>query len=438
MTMHSFVKKHSGFGVMTGCVLFLLALIPNWNFLYSVSALCYWMVFLTSWSRLSSRNKRQIFWLMIVALSALCVTFFTDMSLISFSLLEGNIGIVAMLTGVSLLGLLPDSAKKLEPAKGNRGIIHTWSSVHLLGSVINMSAIFLVGDKLQRQSGTMTMPQYSVLVRGLTSAGLWSPFFASLAVALSIAPDAKFYHLALLGIPMALCSCCITLWEFKRNDNSQTFIGFPIAISSLIFPVTLAFFVIIFHYFILLETPILSVVTLLSPIFVVVLLSFKRGLQNTTRQLKNHVQVRLSNMANEIALFLSAGFLSKTVSLALMSVFGENWSIFSDFSFIEAILCFLGICLISLLGLHPIIGISLMSSLVPATSVDNTLLAFVSLSSWALGTAISPLSGINLSISGKYGIDNFLLARSNWLYGTLMTGVVIVAMALLVYFLENY
>jgi hypothetical protein len=273
-----------------------------------------------------------------------------------------------------------------------------------------------------------------VLVRGLTSAGLWSPFFASLAVALSIAPDAEFYHLALLGMPMALCSCAITVWEFKRNGNSQDFTGFPIAIPSLFFPVMLAFLVIVFHYFILLDVPILSVVALLSPISVMVLLTFKRGVKNTVRQLNNHVKIRLSNMANEIALFLSAGFLSKAVSLALMSVFGENWSIFSDFSFVEAILCFVSICILSLLGLHPIIGISLMSSLVPAAGVDNTLLAFVSLSSWALGTAISPLSGINLSIAGKYNVDNFQLARSNWLYGVLMAGVVIVAMAVLVYF----
>lgn len=434
MKKNNFVEKHSGIGAAIGCILFLFALIPGWEALYTASALCYWSIFLFSWTRLNPRNKRQINLLMIVALSALAVVIFSDISLISLNLLEGNIGIVAMLTGVSLLGLLPDSVKKLYPAKGRKGIIHTWLSTHLLGSVINMSAIFLVGDKLQRQSGTMTMPQYTVLVRGLTSAGLWSPFFASIAVALSIAPDAKFYNLVLLGIPIALFSCIITLWEFKRNGNLDTFIGFPIAIHSLFFPVSLAFFVIIFHYFILLETPILAVVTLLSPVFVIVLLILKKGFQSTNRQLKNHVYTRLSNMGNEFSLFLSAGFLSKTVSLALMAIFGENWSIFNEFGFIEAISCFIGICILSLLGLHPIIGISLMSSLIPASNVDNTLLAFVSLSSWAVGTAISPLSGINLSIAGKYGIDNFQLARSNWLYGAMMACIVAVAMMILVCF----
>ncbi|MBR7890253.1 hypothetical protein J9B83_15230 [Marinomonas sp. A79] len=348
-----------------------------------------------------------------------------------FTLIEGNLGIVAMLTGVSLLGLLPDSVKKSPSATSTKGVVHTWLSVHLLGAVINMSAIFLVGDKLQRQCTHLSMPQYSVLVRGLTSAGLWSPFFASLAVALSIAPEAQFHHLAMLGVPMALCSCLITLWEFKRKDYLSDFTGFPIALHSLRFPVFLACLVMFFHYWVLPDTPILAIVTLLSPLSVIVLLTLKHGINRTTQQLKNHTHIRLPNMANEIALFLSAGFLSKTIGLALMGTFGDNWAFFDHFGLMEGIACFVAICIMSLLGLHPIVGISLMSSLVPATSVDNTLLAFVSLSAWGVGTAISPLSGINLSIAGKYSVDNFKLARSNWLYGTLMALVVTLSMTIL-------
>jgi len=428
----SVIQKYSGFGVVLGCLLFLLSLVPQWENLYKLSSLCYWAVFISAWPRLESRNKKQIGALLIAGVIALIVSALLGTNLLSITLLEGNLGIVAMLTGVSLLGLLPDTVKKTSPATAAKGVIHTWSSVHLLGSVINMSAIFLVGDKLQRQNEKMTMPQYTVLVRGLTSAGLWSPFFASIAVALSIAPDAEFHNLVLLGVPMAICSCLITLWEFKRQDYLSTFSGFPIAVHSLLFPITLASLVIIFHYLILPQTPILAVVTLLSPVSVMVLLSFKYGLYSSTRQLRDHIYIRLPNLANVIALFLSAGFLTKAVSLALASSFGADWSLFNHFGFNEALLCFIGICFMSLLGLHPIVGISLMSSLVPANSADNTLLAFVSLTSWAVGTAISPLSAINLSISGKYGVDNFELARSNWLYGAIMCGVVAISMIMLV------
>lgn len=428
------IQKYSGLVIIVGCIVFLLSLVPKWENLYGLSALCYWVVFMSAWPRLNTRNKRQIGVLLAIGGIALFVSVLLGQNPLSISLLEGNLGIVAMLTGVSLLGLLPDSVKKSSPSVAGKGVIHTWLSVHLLGSVINMSAIFLVGDKLQRQSEKMTMPQYTVLVRGLTSAGLWSPFFASIAVALSIAPDAEFHHLVLLGIPMALCSCLMTLWEFKRRDYLSTFSGFPIAVHSLLFPITLASLVIIFHYFILQQTPILAVVTLLSPLAVMVLLSVKYGLHSSARRLRDHIHVGLPNMVNVIALFLSAGFLTKAISLALASTLGNDWSLFSHFGFNEAILCFIVICLMSLLGLHPIVGISLMSSLVPATSADNTLLAFVSLSAWGVGTAISPLSGINLSIAGKYGVDNFALARSNWLYGAMMCGVVAVSMIVLLAF----
>jgi len=48
-----------------------------------------------------------------------------------------------------------------------------------------------------------------------------------------------------------------------------------------------------------------------------------------------------------------------------------------------------------------------------------------------VGTSISPLSGINLSISGKYAVDNYQLAKSNWWYGAVMSFWVAVAMLIL-------
>ncbi len=349
---------------------------------------------------------------------------FSGAHLVSISILEGNLGIVVMLTGVSLLSLMPETIKKSSPTMGSKGVIHTWASVHFLGSVISMSAIFFVGDKLQRQTGKMTKPQYSILVRSLTSAGLWSPFFASLAVSLSIAPNAEFQHLIFMGIPISFCAFFVTLWEFKYQNFLSTFSGFPITFDSLVFPIFLASIVIVFHYIIFPNTPILSIVSFLSPLSIIILLCFKYRLSYMVKKIKDHVHIRLPLMANEIALFLSAGFLSKCISLALVSSLGENWSLFNHFGFYEAILCFIGICLLSLLSLHPIVGISLMSSVVPANNVDNTLLAFVALSAWAVGTAISPMSGVNLSISGKYGVDNFELARSNWFYGAMMAFII--------------
>ncbi|MFD1383201.1 hypothetical protein ACFQ45_07470 [Rhodanobacter aciditrophus] len=425
------IKTLSGYGVALGCALFLLALIPGLGGLLILSGMVYWAVFVSAWQRLNRRNKRQCGFLLVVGVVALVVAVFTDVTVPVFSLLQGNLAIVAMLTGVSLLGLLPDSTKPKPPMTGVKGFASTWASIQLLGAVINMSAVFVVGDKLQRQSGQLSGPQYSILVRALTSAGWWSPFFASVAVALSIAPDAEFHHLAVIGLPLSIMACALSCWEFKRSGQIEAFQGFPLSVSSLAFPVLLAALVLIFHYFVMPEAAILSIVTLLSPISVVLFLFLRGGPRHTRQRLRDHAHIRLPNMANEVSLFLAAGFLSTTVSLALQGLLGEGWSLFDHFGFFEAYLCFLVICGISLMGLHPIVGISLMSSMVPASGADNTLLAFVSLCTWAVGTAISPLSGINLSVAGKYGADNFAIARSNWFYGALMAGVVALAMLVL-------
>ncbi len=425
------LHKLSGYGVALGCGLFLLSIIPGVGWAYALSALCYWTVFIMAWPRLNARNKKQIRLLLGVAIIALLTAYFNGVSLNFFSLIEGNLGIVAMLSAVSVLGLLPDPVKQKAPILGAKGVVSTWASVHLLGAVINMSSVFLVGDKLQRNTGSLSKAQYSILVRALTSAGFWSPFFASMAVALSIAPHAEFHQLAIIGVPMAMLSCLISLWEFNKRGTLAAFSGFPLAFHSLVFPLSLAASVLVFHYFIMPDLPILSIVTLLSPVSVIVLLVLKSGARYTKQRLTDHAHIRLPNMANEVSLFLSAGLLTKAVSLALAGVLGANWSLFDTFGFVEAFSCFVGICAIALLGLHPIVGISLMSSLVPAHGVDNTLLAFVCLCSWGVGTAISPLSGINLSVAGKYAVDNFQLARSNLLYGVLMSLVVAIAMYML-------
>ncbi|MBM6550830.1 hypothetical protein [Marinomonas ostreistagni] len=426
----------SGYGVALGCAVFLCALIPQLSFLTPVAAMIYWLVCLHAWPRVNRRNKRQIVFLLAVGLTALLVALSTSVAIPVWHLLEGNLAIVAMLSAVSFLGLLPDTVKQSKAVLGGKGVVSTWSSVQLLGAVINMSSVFVVGDKLQRLSKDMSPAQFSVLVRALTSAGWWSPFFASVAVALSIAPAAQFHQLALIGVPIAVIACLMTLWEFKRQQTMRDFVGFPLALSSLLFPVTLALMVLVFHYFILPDVAILAIVTLLSPVSVIVLLLMRSGPRNTKQRLQNHAQVRLANMANELSLFLAAGFLTTTVSLALKGVLGDDWSLFAQFGFLQAYLCYLAICGIALLGLHPIVGISLMSSMVPAADVNNTLLAFVALCAWAVGTSVSPLSGINLSVSGKYDVDNFQLAKSNWWYGAVMSGWVAIAMWVLSWALE--
>ena len=51
----------------------------------------------------------------------------------------------------------------------------------------------------------------------------------------------------------------------------------------------------------------------------------------------------------------------------------------------------------------------------------QTLFAFVALSAWAVGTSVGPLSGINLSLQGRYGVSGYQMMKNNLPYAGMMS-----------------
>lgn len=92
---------------------------------------------------------------------------------------------------------------------------------------------------------------------------------------------------------------------------------------------------------------------------------------------------------------------------------------------------FAAIALSALAGLHPIIGVSVLASTLTLEGAEQTLFAFVALAAWAVGTSVGPLSGINLSLQGRYGMSGYRMMRHNLLYAAVMSAFVLVAIALL-------
>ncbi|TDO98046.1 hypothetical protein [Marinomonas balearica] len=415
--------------IALGVSCFLLSLIPQLSFLLYFSAFFYWVVLALSLNRLNQRNRFQVLFLLSAGVSCTAFAFVVgELTLINIAVLvKANLGITSMLVGVSFLSLLPHPQQDKRNLLGVKGAVSTWGSVHLLGAVINLSSVFLVGDRLQR-SHPLSDAQLGIIVRALTCAGFWSPFFASMAIAFSVAPNASYSDLVSIGVPVSITAFLFSMWELKHTNRVDSFIGFPISLSSLLFPVFLASAVLVIHYQILKDMPILSIVTFVCPLSVLGLLLIQGGKHAAQRKVRDHISFRLPNMINEVSLFISAGFMSASVSLLVGYLLGDSWSLFDSFGFWAAFSCYIAICIISLIGLHPIVGISLMSALVPFEEVNNTLLALVCISAWGVGTAIGPLSGINLSVAGKYELDNIKLSRLNIRYGVFMSAVVAVAM----------
>jgi hypothetical protein len=76
----------------------------------------------------------------------------------------------------------------------------------------------------------------------------------------------------------------------------------------------------------------------------------------------------------------------------------------SEFTPSVAAIMLFGMVSVSFIGIHPIISIAVLGSWLEGLHVDHTLLAMTFLMSWSLSICTSPVSGLNLAISGRYDI----------------------------------
>ncbi|GAA3713452.1 hypothetical protein GCM10022421_20960 [Oceanisphaera sediminis] len=403
-----------------------LPVAPGW------AGASYWCAAALLWPGLARRNRVQALLLLLVGAGCLVLSRRLGAEVNIERIVAGNSGLLSMLVAVSFLGLVsrPGGEDETGWPRGQRAVASTLGAVHLFGSVINLSSVFIIGDRLSR-AGSVSREQAIVLIRGFTAAAFWSPFFAAMAVALSVAPQAKLASLWLVSMPLALSGLALTWWQLSRQHDGEEggeqaaaseFTGYPLHLSGLLLPGLLAVAVLLLHQ-LWPALSILAVITLLAPLLSLLILMATR--RSPLAGLGQLVNGRLPQMGNELALFLAAGVLAYGLD-SLLSSWGGRLPL-SGFGAAEASLTYLAIVLLSLLGIHPIICIALAGSVLAPLAPDHTLLALVFLSSWAVGTSTGPLSGINLAFQGRYGIDSFRIMRWNLSYLGMMSVLVVLA-----------
>jgi hypothetical protein len=375
-----------------------------------------WAAIVLLWRDIPRRSRIQAGMLIALGAGMLLVARFVYGAEVDWpAMLQGNSFVAAMLVGVSFISLIGKQGNK--GATGSRvtgagGILRTWLGVHFLGTILNLSTVFMVGDKLARR-GPLTTPQLLALNRGLSSAALWSPFFASMGVVIALVPDVEYAQIAVVGFPMA------TL-ELRRRFDLSEVDGYSLAPRSLFMPVGMAALVMLFHFVLTPALTIVSIITFLLP-SVAVLSNLPHGPRFTLRRIRQHTTTRLPAMRGEISLFLAAGLLTIGLSTLVTAAAGSDWTLFTRFGAPQAMLSFAAITLSALAGLHPIIGVSVLASILNLQNGEQTVFAFVALTSWAVGTSVGPLSGINLSLQGRYGVSGYRMMKNNLLYAAVMS-----------------
>jgi len=345
--------------------------------------------------------------------------------------LTRNQSLLTMLAAVSFLRLVTIGSTRAhsELPTGRRAFAKTLLGVGMFGAIINLSAPLLIADRIN-DAGRLDRFATRSITRIFSGCSGWSPFFGGMAVVITYVPEAKLGTLMLAGLPFAIIG---GIWTFsiasmRDSDSVKKFTGYPMDLRNLWIPVLLASYVAAIYF--AFDLPILICIAGGALLVTVSVLLFRYGLSRTLSTMHLHIRNGLSAMGSELLLFLAAGVLATGLSAAIAS---SDAIVEGPFDAVMAIYVLAGMLLAACIGLHPVILISMLASILAQTGPDPNLLAFTFLLGWSIGTSCSPLSGTHLIFQARYGVSSLQAAIQNWPFAGVMF---IVAMGLITIF-EN-
>ncbi len=395
---------------LSGYLLFASILASLATDLFQISPLAaglpQWLVGLLLFSRVTRRLRVQSLALGAIGLLALWVATVDSATLLTA--LAKNQAMIAMLAAVGFLRLvpLPPTAEALP--RGRRAFWLTMFGVHWLGAVTNLSSIVLFGDRMADPSGRLQPIQAVVLARGFGLAAFWSPFFVAMGISLSQAPAARLIVLVAWGLPLAQLLLALNAWFLGRSTSVQDldFAGYPFTPATLTGPLLLAAIVFAGHLLVP-RLSIVSLVTCAAPLYTII--AYRR--QVPLQRFIDYLRHDLPRMGPEVILFLAAGLLGTGVTALI-----GHFSLTLPGSGNGPLIASLGLGAILLLaaaGIHPIAGIIAVGSVIGQVGIPQDLLALSFLMSWGLGVIVSPISGTNLLLAGRFQVAFGPLWRRN-------------------------
>ena len=358
------------------------------------------------------KSKRLILFLLFFSFLAFLYSFSNEFYIDYFKAFSINIYLLTLLISVGFLKLIATPRKdKDELPKGKLSFIKTYLGIHLFGSIINLSSLLLVADKMYKKA-KLTPLQIIVLTRSFSSDAYWSPFFVAFAAALTYAPNLNTFSIISFGIFLAIFSFVITYFEVLGSKfHLDDFYGYPLSLQTLYLPLLLAFFVLLTHFYNA-DLKIILLISLFAFLLTILILPIKKGLKESSKILKYHILEELPKMKSEITLFLVAGFFGIIVSSVLLGLDFKLPFIIFDYK-IASIMLMIFI-LLAFIGIHPIISISILGNFF--ADANHTLVAMTFLMAWATTVSTSPISGLNLTMSARYNCNPKEIFKLNIFY----------------------
>jgi hypothetical protein len=421
-----FLSKLSGLLILSSFLVTLYAYFFN-NDLLIVSGILAWISFLILFPSL--KNKTIIIVLLILSFFAFCFSYFNGFRIDFIKVFTVNQYLLTLLIGVGFLRLIasPKKEKSSILPKGKESFIKTYLGVHLFGSVINLSSLILVADKMYKKA-PLTNTQVLLLTRAFASDAYWSPFFVAFAAAITYAPNLNTSIILLNGIVLAFFAFLITYFEVLRNKEFKLdeFRGYPLSFESLYLPLVLSLLVLITNHFYP-EIKVIVLISTYSILMTLIILPIKKGFKQTFSKLNTHIIDELPKMKTELSLFLVAGMFGISISSILI---GLNLDLpFEIFDWQIASILLLIFIILAFIGIHPIITIAIIGDFLGG--VNHTLLALTFLMAWSTTVSTSPFSGLNLTIVARYNFDAKEIFRLNIFYALKMYLICVLCLFLL-------
>lgn len=402
---------------ISGLLIFLSFLVTLYSYFFNNDLLIFagilaWTSFLILFN--SIKNKKMILILFILSLIAFLISYFNGFKIDFIKVFTVNQYLLTLLIAVGFLRLIatPKKDKLSSLPKGKQSFIKTYLGVHLFGSVINLSSLILVADKMYKKA-PLTNSQIILLTRAFSSDAYWSPFFVAFAAAITYAPNLNTSIILLNGITLAFLAFLITYYEVIKNKefNIDEFRGYPLSFDSLYLPFILAVLVLLTNY-IYPETKVIVLISLYSMLMSLFILPLKKGFNQAISKFKLHIIDELPKMRVEMALFLVAGMFGMAVSSILI---GLNLKLpFEIFDWQIASILLLIFITLAFIGIHPIITIAIIGDFL--SGANHTLLALTFLMAWSTTVSTSPFSGLNLTIVARYNFDAKEIFKLNIFY----------------------
>lgn len=329
-------------------------------------------------------------------------------------LLMVNQDLIAMLAAVSFIQLIAGSTEAIAPRlSGAKAVWRTAAAVHVLGAVINVSALNIIGERLSRE-GRLSRVNELLLSRAFSAGAFWSPFWGATAAAIAISPGAKANVLIFCGLCLAVLALTYSITALVRRFRFQIgdYHGYVLTWRALRIPLVLVALVLGLHA-LMPDTPITRLV-LVSSLGMTVITLFVTRPRTAASQLFYHARVGLPRMAGELTLFASAGVLAIGLGSFFSAV--DLQLPVTEFSVPVAWFATLTMALLSLVGVHPVISMAAVAAVIAPLNPDPTLYAMAGMIAWGGSAAAGPISGLNIFLSGRFGANNFAIARTNLLY----------------------